>query len=209
MLNPKNQSGVMLLEALLGVLLFSIGIIAMMGLQANALATVGDSRSRAEASFIAEQFISNIRQDAAYAKNNLLDFPTVTATGVSPYTLTANSESPSAVSAVNAPAKGSAPSVAQAYLTNSLVKNSVYRLTSSMSKFPGGYKPLVTVTPCLKTGWTGANGCPQPITDSVLGKELYGSVVSVELKWKLPTASATSEPRRFSTLAFVMLENVQ
>ena len=50
----KKQRGVMLLEAMIGVLLFSIGIIGIMGLQAKALATVSDTKYRSEAAFLTE-----------------------------------------------------------------------------------------------------------------------------------------------------------
>ena len=114
MLTLRQQSGVMLLEALIGVLLFSVGLIAMMGLQANALATVNETKFRGEAAFIAEQFISDMRNDAAYA--NTVDpaanppiFPAATTAGTSPYTLTA-SAFPSAkiTTAPTAPASSAA-----------------------------------------------------------------------------------------------------
>ena len=95
MLTLRQQSGVMLLEALIGVLLFSVGLIAMMGLQANALATVNETKFRGEAAFIAEQFISDMRNDAAYA--NTVDpaaspplFPAATLAETSPYTINAS-----------------------------------------------------------------------------------------------------------------------
>ena len=98
MLTLRQQSGVMLLEALIGVLLFSVGLIAMMGLQANALATVNETKFRGEAAFIAEQFISDMRNDAAYANTivpppitfpdtNNKAYPIAAKDGTSPYTL--------------------------------------------------------------------------------------------------------------------------
>jgi type IV pilus assembly protein PilV len=56
----KGQSGVALLEALLGILLFSIGILAVVGLQAVAVRTVADSQYRMEAAFLANDIVGQI-----------------------------------------------------------------------------------------------------------------------------------------------------
>ena len=46
-LNTGKQSGVMLLEALIGILIFSIGVLAIVGLQANTMNVVkADNRAR-------------------------------------------------------------------------------------------------------------------------------------------------------------------
>ena len=50
----NTQSGVMLLEALIGILIFSVGILAMVGMQAIAIRLSTDARDRAEASNLAE-----------------------------------------------------------------------------------------------------------------------------------------------------------
>lgn len=212
MLTLRQQSGVMLLEALIGVLLFSVGLIAMMGLQANALATVNETKFRGEAAFIAEQFISDMRNDAAYA--NTVDpaanppiFPAATTAGTSPYTLTA-SAFPSAkiTMAPTAPASSAAVGTKQAYLTQKTAYTT-NRFYYAAQALPGGstYKPLVTVTTCLRSTWTAASVCPGP-TNGLLGNELYGAVVEIEMKWKLPTASPTADPRKYTTVAYVMLE---
>ena len=59
-LNTGKQSGVMLLEALIGILIFSIGVLAIVGLQANTMNVVTDSKSRADASFMANQIIGKM-----------------------------------------------------------------------------------------------------------------------------------------------------
>ena len=56
----KMQSGVMLLEALIGILIFSLGILAMVGLQALAVRLSTDARDRAEASNLASQIIGEM-----------------------------------------------------------------------------------------------------------------------------------------------------
>jgi type IV pilus assembly protein PilV len=56
--SPKStQSGVVLIEAMVAILLFSIGILAVAGLQASMLRNTGDARYRADASYIAQQSI--------------------------------------------------------------------------------------------------------------------------------------------------------
>lgn len=56
----RAQQGVMLLEALIGILIFSVGILAMVGMQAAAFSASADAKSRAEASAFANQIISDI-----------------------------------------------------------------------------------------------------------------------------------------------------
>lgn len=51
----KNQQGSVLIEALISVLIFSMGILALVGLQTAMLKNTTDSKLRAEASFIAQQ----------------------------------------------------------------------------------------------------------------------------------------------------------
>ena len=54
------QSGVMLLEALIGILIFSVGILAMIGMQAMGIRLAADSRDRAEASNLASQLVGEM-----------------------------------------------------------------------------------------------------------------------------------------------------
>lgn len=56
----KAQSGMMLLEALIGILIFSLGILALIGMQAVATKTVTESRDRTEASKLASQVIGDM-----------------------------------------------------------------------------------------------------------------------------------------------------
>lgn len=60
MRNRTNQKGVMLLEALLGILLFSVGILAVVGMQAMAVKNVAESKYRMDASFLANQIIGEM-----------------------------------------------------------------------------------------------------------------------------------------------------
>jgi len=51
----ESQSGVVLLESIIAILLFSLGILALVGLQTAMLKNTTDSKYRADASFIAQQ----------------------------------------------------------------------------------------------------------------------------------------------------------
>jgi type IV pilus assembly protein PilV len=59
------QQGVVLLEALIAVLIFSMGVLALVGLQAAMVKNTSDAKYRAEASFIAQQRIGKIWADPA------------------------------------------------------------------------------------------------------------------------------------------------
>jgi len=51
----STQQGVVLLEALIAILLFSMGVLAIVGLQAAMIKNTADSKFRADAGFIAQQ----------------------------------------------------------------------------------------------------------------------------------------------------------
>lgn len=61
----RAQKGVMLLEALIGVLIFSMGILAIVGLQASAISFTTDAKYRTDASFIANQAFGEMWGDRA------------------------------------------------------------------------------------------------------------------------------------------------
>jgi type IV pilus assembly protein PilV len=58
-----KQSGVALIEALVGILIFSIGIIGLMGLQAASIKNSADAKYRADAAFRANQIIGQMWAD--------------------------------------------------------------------------------------------------------------------------------------------------
>ena len=60
-----HQKGVMLIEALLGILIFSIGILAMLGMQAVAMRATIDAKYRSEAGFLANEIIGVMWSDPA------------------------------------------------------------------------------------------------------------------------------------------------
>jgi type IV pilus assembly protein PilV len=61
----RKQSGVMLLEALIGVLIFSVGILAMIGMQAASIKNTADATYRSEASYLANQILGQMWADQA------------------------------------------------------------------------------------------------------------------------------------------------
>lgn len=65
----KSQTGVMLIEALIGILIFSIGILALIGMQAAAIRNTTDARYRSEAAFLANEIIGKMWVDRSNLSN--------------------------------------------------------------------------------------------------------------------------------------------
>lgn len=69
----KRQQGSVLIEALIAVLIFSMGIIALMGLQAVSIKNSVDAKYRADAAYLANQIIGQMWVDRSnldsYAHN--------------------------------------------------------------------------------------------------------------------------------------------
>jgi type IV pilus assembly protein PilV len=59
----QHQTGAYLLEALIGILIFALGVLGIVGLQAASLRTTTDSALRAEAVFAANQLIGQMWAD--------------------------------------------------------------------------------------------------------------------------------------------------
>lgn len=70
---PGAQRGVALLEALIAILVFSIGILALIGLQAFAVKSSADSKYRADAAYLASQIINQVWVDQANIANYALN----------------------------------------------------------------------------------------------------------------------------------------
>ena len=62
---PRQQEGAILLEGLIAILLFSMGILAIVGLQATAIKTVADSQYRLQASFLANRLVAQMWANTA------------------------------------------------------------------------------------------------------------------------------------------------
>ena len=74
----RHQAGVMLIEALIGILIFSIGILALLGMQGAAIKNTTDARYRSEAAFLATQVIGQMWVDmgnlASYDTDNAVAY---------------------------------------------------------------------------------------------------------------------------------------
>jgi type IV pilus assembly protein PilV len=64
-MSVASQSGVMLLEALIGILIFSLGVLALVGMQATAIRATTDARDRAQASNLATEIVGELWLDRA------------------------------------------------------------------------------------------------------------------------------------------------
>ena len=76
-MNAKRtfQQGVMLLEALIAILIFTVGILALIGMQSRAIAYVADAKYRSDAAFLADEIISKMWVD----RTNLASYASGTA----------------------------------------------------------------------------------------------------------------------------------
>jgi type IV pilus assembly protein PilV len=60
-----GQAGVALLEALVSILLFSMGVLALVGLQGAMIKNSSDAKYRTEASYLAQQWVGRMWADPA------------------------------------------------------------------------------------------------------------------------------------------------
>jgi type IV pilus assembly protein PilV len=58
--SPARERGVMLIEALIAILVFSIGILAVVGMQSIAIKNVTESKHRSEAAFLTEELLAQM-----------------------------------------------------------------------------------------------------------------------------------------------------
>jgi type IV pilus assembly protein PilV len=71
----RAQQGAFLLEALIGILIFSLGILGIVGLQAQAIRITNDSEYRAEAVYLANSLISQMWADKRADLKTLYESP--------------------------------------------------------------------------------------------------------------------------------------
>jgi type IV pilus assembly protein PilV len=79
----RGEQGVALLEVLIAILIFSIGILAVVGMQVTAINNVNDSKYRSEAAFLTNRLLSQMWTDAGNIAG--YDYP---GTGTAPAKLT-------------------------------------------------------------------------------------------------------------------------
>lgn len=82
----KQQTGSFLLEALIGILIFSMGILSIVGLQAASIKASGDAKYRSDASLLTNQLIGQMWVSNRTAATLKTDFQT----GGAAYTAWAN-----------------------------------------------------------------------------------------------------------------------
>jgi len=63
--SASKQQGMLLLEALVGILIFSIGILAMLGMQSVGMQNTIESKYRSEAAYLANQIVGTMWVDRA------------------------------------------------------------------------------------------------------------------------------------------------
>jgi type IV pilus assembly protein PilV len=63
-LRSKKQRGIMLIESLIAILIFSLGILAMVGMQARSISQTTQAKYRADAAFLANKIIAQMWSDA-------------------------------------------------------------------------------------------------------------------------------------------------
>ena len=66
----SKQGGALLLEAMIAILLFSLGVLSLVGMQAMAVTNVSEAKYRTDASFYANQLIGQIWVD----RDNIADY---------------------------------------------------------------------------------------------------------------------------------------
>lgn len=71
---PGNQQGVVMLEALIGILIFSLGVLALVAMQAVSTSNVSNARYRTEAAFLANEIISEIWVDRGVSYSNVANY---------------------------------------------------------------------------------------------------------------------------------------
>lgn len=67
----RPQEGVVLIEVLIAILIFSVGVLAIVGLQATMIKSTADAKYRADASYIAQARIGEMWADPANAINKV------------------------------------------------------------------------------------------------------------------------------------------
>jgi type IV pilus assembly protein PilV len=60
----SEQKGVVLVEAMIAILIFSIGVLGIVGMQANMVKNTAESKSRADAFYIAQEQIGMLWADS-------------------------------------------------------------------------------------------------------------------------------------------------
>lgn len=92
----KQQTGSMLIEALVSILLFAIGILALMGLQASAISSATGSKLRVDAMHLANQIVAQMRADDSNASNFVSKYSTTSGSAFKAWREDVNASLPNA-----------------------------------------------------------------------------------------------------------------
>ena len=68
--SPANQRGSMLLESMVAILLFSFGVLGMVGLQAASIKNIAEARHRTDAAFLANELIGQMWAERSLITTN-------------------------------------------------------------------------------------------------------------------------------------------
>ena len=79
--NTQKQAGVILIEALVGMLIFLIGVLALMGMQAAAISTTSQAKYRSDAALFASQIVSQMWADP----NNIATYGYLSGSSSNPF----------------------------------------------------------------------------------------------------------------------------
>ncbi|MGA7595833.1 MAG: pilus assembly protein PilV [Gallionella sp.] len=122
--SAKKQSGSMLLEGLISLLLFSIGILAVVGLQASSVKMVGDAKYRSDASLLANQLIGQMWASDRTPATLQTDFSSPSGTVYLNWLNSVNADLPGTTG--NEPVVAIAPPVVPTLAPSSVVTVTIY-----------------------------------------------------------------------------------
>ena len=123
----KSQNGIILIEAMVAILIFTIGVIALMGVQAVAIRTTSDTKIRMDAEFFVDQLLSEMAIDAR-----------ATAVGAAP-----NINGETRIGELNVPRLAARYASAS---TGPGFQRWRDRLFNATAGLPGAEEPIITVT---------------------------------------------------------------
>jgi type IV pilus assembly protein PilV len=129
----RGQDGMMLLEALLGILLFSIGILGLIGMQGVSIKNTSEARYRSEAAYLANQIVGRMWIDRA----NLASYALTSGT-------TCNAASTTALQQWLCQVETSLPGITTVAATRPTIAIATDRVTVTMHWRVGGINTAIT-----------------------------------------------------------------
>lgn len=168
----KAQSGVMLIEALIAILIFSIGALGIIGLQSTATKVSGDARYRSEAALLANELLGRMWAADRTPANLRAAFDSSVGTNGGP------AFQAWAWVGSNTAAPGT---------TSNPGQGTVFKLLPGAST----NVPVVTVTPVSRT-FTTAAGATATVTTAQ---------VSIRVMWQAPQESGDSAVHSYDLVA--------